>query len=97
MDTRILSFNKRIMSTYEERQRDNIKRDELINECCGNNDSAKASALYFKTGDENDLFEKLRTLLNNEELRKDLINSGKENIKRFNRKNFIKEFEKIYK
>ena len=57
----------------------------------------KASALYFKTGDENDLFEKLRTLLNNEELRKDLINSGKQNIKRFNRKNFIKEFEKIYK
>ena len=55
------------------------------------------SVLYFKVGDENDLFEKLRTLLNNEELRKDLINSGKQNIKRFNRKNFIKEFEKIYK
>ena len=29
------------MSTQEERQRDNIKRDELINECCGNNESAK--------------------------------------------------------
>ena len=55
------------------------------------------SVLYFKVGDENDLFEKLRTLKNNEELRKDLINSGKQNIKRFNRKNFIKEFEKIYK
>jgi len=35
--------------------------------------------------------------LKNKELRKDLINSGKQNIKRFNRKNFIKEFEKIYK
>jgi len=57
----------------------------------------KDSALYFKVGDENDLFEKLRTLLKNEELRKDLINSGKQNIKRFNRKNFIKEFEKICK
>ncbi len=57
----------------------------------------KDSVFYFKVGDENDLFEKLRTLLNNEELRQDLINSGKQNIKRFNRKNFIKEFEKIYK
>jgi len=57
----------------------------------------KDSTLYFKVGDENDLFEKLRTLLKNEELRKDLINSGKQNIKRFNRKNFIKEFEKICK
>ena len=57
----------------------------------------KDSAFYFKVGDENDLFEKLRTLLKNEELREDLINSGKQNIKRFNRKNFIKEFEKIYK
>ncbi len=57
----------------------------------------KDSALYFKVGDENDLFEKLKTLLKNEELRKDLIICGKQNIKRFNRKNFIKEFEKIYK
>ena len=29
------------MSTYEERQRDNIKRDELINECCGGDKSAQ--------------------------------------------------------
>ena len=29
------------MSTTEERLRDNVKRDELINECCGNNESAK--------------------------------------------------------
>ena len=57
----------------------------------------KDSALYFKVGDENDLFEKLKTLLKKEELRKGLINSGKQNIKRFNQKNFIKEFEKIYK
>ena len=57
----------------------------------------KDSPLYFKVGDENDLFKKLKTLLKNKELRKDLINSGKQNIKRFNRKNFIKEFEKICK
>jgi hypothetical protein len=29
------------MSTTEERLNDNVKRDELINECCGNNESAK--------------------------------------------------------
>lgn len=29
------------MSTTEERLSDNVKRDELINECCGNNESAK--------------------------------------------------------
>ena len=29
------------MSTREERLRDNVKRDKLINECCGNNESAK--------------------------------------------------------
>ena len=61
------------------------------------NEIGKDSALYFKVGDENDLFEKVKTLLKNEELRKDLISSGKQNIKRFNRKNFIKEFEKICK
>ena len=57
----------------------------------------KDSALYFKVGDENDLFEKLKTLLKSEELRKNLISSAKQNIKRFNRNNFIKEFEKIYR
>ena len=61
------------------------------------NEIGKDSALYFKVGDENDLFEKVKTLLKNEELRKDLIICGKQNIKRFNRKNFIKEFEKICK
>ena len=29
------------MSTREERLRDNVKRDKLINECCGSNESAK--------------------------------------------------------
>lgn len=57
----------------------------------------KDSIFYFEVGNENDLFDKLKILLNNEELREDLINSGKQNIKRFSRNNFIKEFEKIYK
>lgn len=57
----------------------------------------KNSILYFKVGNDNDLSEKLKILLNSEDLRKDLINSGKQNSKRFNQSNFIKEFEKIYK
>ena len=54
------------------------------------------SALYFKVGNYNDLFEKLNILINDSDLRKKLIKLGKENVKRFNRNNFLKEFEKIY-
>ena len=56
----------------------------------------KDSALYFKAGNHNDLYEKLSVLINDGELRKNLMKSGKDNVKRFNRKNFIKQFEKIY-
>ena len=56
----------------------------------------KNSALYFKAGNHNDLHEKLNILINDDELRKNLVKLGKENVKRFNRNNFIKEFEKIY-
>ena len=54
------------------------------------------SVLYFKAGNHIDLYEKLNILINDSDLRKKLIKFGKENVKRFNRKNFIKEFEKIY-
>ena len=54
------------------------------------------SVLYFKASNHTDLYEKLNILINNSELRKNLIKLGNENVKRFNRYNFIKEFEKIY-
>ena len=54
------------------------------------------SVLYFKASNHIDLYEKLNIIINDSDLRKKLIKFGKENVKRFNRKNFIKEFEKIY-
>ena len=58
---------------------------------------SKDSVLYFSVGDYNDLYKKLNILINDEKLRNKLVKLGKENVKRFNRKNFIQEFEKIYK
>ena len=63
---------------------------EVFKEIC------KDSALYFKAGNHDDLYEKLNVLINDSDLRKKLINLGKQNVKRFNRNNFLKEFEKIY-
>ena len=54
------------------------------------------SVLYFKASNHIDLYEKLNILINDSDLRKKLIKLGKENVKRFNRINFLKEFEKIY-
>ena len=54
------------------------------------------SVLYFKASNHIDLHEKLNILINDSDLRKKLIKLGKENVKRFNRINFLKEFEKIY-
>ena len=54
------------------------------------------SVLYFKSGNHIDLYDKLKILINDTYLRKKLIKLGKENVKRFNRNNFLKEFEKIY-
>ena len=54
------------------------------------------SVLYFKAGNHIDLFEKLNILISDSDLRKKLIKLGKENVKIFNRINFLKEFEKIY-
>ena len=57
---------------------------------------SKNSALFFKAGNHIDLYEKLNILINDSDLRNKLIKLGKENVKRFNRNNFLKEFEKIY-
>ena len=57
---------------------------------------SKNSALFFKAGNHIDLYEKLNILINDSDLRKKLIKLGNENVKRFNRNNFIGEFEKIY-
>ena len=57
---------------------------------------ARDSVLYFKASNHIDLYEKLNILINDSVLRKKLIKLGKENVKRFNRINFLKEFEKIY-
>ena len=54
------------------------------------------SVLYFKASNDIDLYEKLNILINDNDLRKKLIKLGKKNVKRFNRNNFLKEFEKIY-
>ena len=54
------------------------------------------SVLYFKASNHIDLYEKLNILINDSDLRKKLIKLGMENVKRFNRINFLKEFEKIY-
>ena len=54
------------------------------------------SVLYFTASNHIDLYEKLNILINDSDLRKKLIELGKENVKRYNRKNFLKEFEKIY-
>ena len=54
------------------------------------------SVLYFEASNYIDLYEKLNTLVDDSDLRKKLIKLGKENVKRFNRINFLKEFEKIY-
>ena len=63
---------------------------EVFKEIC------KDSALYFKAGNHNDLYEKINIFINDSDLRKKLVKLGKENVERFNRNNFIKEFEKIY-
>ena len=56
---------------------------------------SKNSALYYEAGNHIDLYEKLNILINNSDLRKKLVKLGNENVKRFNRNNFLKEFEKI--
>ena len=54
------------------------------------------SALYFEKNNVDDLYEKMKILIQNQKLLKKLTLKGKEKVKKFNRNNFIKEFEKIY-
>jgi glycosyltransferase involved in cell wall biosynthesis len=53
------------------------------------------SVEFFKVGDPNSLAQKITFLLDSEKARKKLIKNGLEHIKKFNRKNFIKGFEKF--
>ena len=56
---------------------------------------AQDSVLYFKKQNEKDLFQKMKKLVENKSLSKELASKGFERVKKFNRDNFIKDFEKI--
>ena len=57
---------------------------------------AADSVLYFEKQNEINLFEKMKGLIQSEELSKKLVLKGLERVKKFNRYNFIKDFEKTY-
>lgn len=57
---------------------------------------AKDSVLYFEKQNEISLYEKMKELIESNNLRNKLISKGSERVKKYNRFNFIKEFEKIY-
>ena len=58
---------------------------EIANDC----------VLYFKNR-MNFIYLKMLELINCKDLSNQLIEKGSERVKKFNRKNFIKDFEKIY-
>ena len=51
------------------------------------------SVSYFKKGDFISLSKKIQILINSEDLRKELSNKGKSQLKKFSRKKFIKGLE----
>ena len=53
------------------------------------------SVSYFKKGDFISLSKKIQTLIDSEDLRKDLSNKGKSQLNKFSRKKFIKGFENL--
>jgi len=53
------------------------------------------SVSYFKKGDSISLSEKIQTLINSEDLRKEFSKKGKSQLNKFNRKKFIKGFEDL--
>jgi glycosyltransferase involved in cell wall biosynthesis len=57
---------------------------------------AESSVLYFEKQDETDLYKRMRELIQNKNLSNNQVLSGLEKVKKFNRYNFIKDFEKIY-
>ena len=54
------------------------------------------SVIYFKKQDENDLNNKLISILENKKIREKNILKGNKRANLFNRKNFVKGFEKLY-
>ena len=57
---------------------------------------ANDSVIYFEKQNEIHLFEKMKELIQSKNLSKKLIIKGAERVKKFNRRNFIKDFEKTY-
>ena len=57
---------------------------------------ADDSVLYFEKQNEINLFEKMKELIQGEELSNKLVLKGLERVKKYNRYNFIKDFEKTY-
>ena len=57
---------------------------------------ADDSVLYFEKQNEINLFERMKELIQNEELSSKLVSKGIERVKKYNRYNFIKDIEKIY-
>ena len=57
---------------------------------------ADDSVLYFEKHDQINLFERMKELIQNEELSCKLVSKGIERVKKYNRYNFIKGIEKIY-
>ena len=60
------------------------------------NEIANDSVLYFEKRNEEDLFKKMKQLIENKGLSNKLTENGLRRVKKFNRYNFIKDFEKIY-
>ena len=54
------------------------------------------SVLYFEKQDETALYDKMKELIKNKDLSNKLVLKGSQRVKKFNRFNFIKDFEKIY-
>ncbi len=59
------------------------------------NEIADDSVIYFEKKNYMDLFQKMKQLIENKTLSEKLANKGFERVKKFNRHNFIKDFEKI--
>ena len=57
---------------------------------------ADDSVLYFEKQNEINLFERMKELIQNEELSSKLVSKGIKRVKKYNRYNFIKDIEKIY-
>ena len=57
---------------------------------------AHDSVLYFEKHNEINLFERMKELIQSKDLSNKLVSKGIKRVKKYNRYNFIKEFEKIY-